>query len=81
MQKDRAINRRQFKCEKCHQPFSEEIKFVKERRSYTKRLSVKIVEEVLANDIHSVAKKGIVTTEEIERMLKDAAANLSKLRY
>jgi transposase len=72
------INRRQFKCEKCHQPFSEEMGFIKTRRTYTKRLAVKILEEVLENDIHSVAKKGIVTTEEIERMLKDAAANLLK---
>jgi transposase len=72
------INRRQFKCEKCHQPFSEEMEFVKARRTYTKRLAVKILEEVLENDIHSVAKKGVVTTEEIERMLKDAAANLLK---
>jgi transposase len=72
------INRRQFKCGKCHQPFSEEMEFVKARRTYTKRLAGKILEEVLENDIHSVAKKGIVTTEEIERMLKDAAANLLK---
>jgi transposase len=28
---------------------------------------------VLDNDIHSIASKGIVTTEEIERMLKDAS--------
>ena len=72
------INRRQFKCGKCHQPFSEEMEFVKARRTYTKRLAVKILEEVLENDIHSIAKKGVVTTEEIERMLKDAAANLLK---
>jgi transposase len=72
------INRRQFKCEKCHQPFSEEMGFIKARRTYTKRLAAKILEEVLENDIHSVAKKGVVTTEEIERMLKDAAANLLK---
>jgi transposase len=32
------VNRRQFKCEKCNKPFSEELKFVKERRGYTKRL-------------------------------------------
>ena len=74
------INRRQFKCEKCQKPFSEEMGFVKERRTYTKRLSIKIVEEVLADDISSVAKKGIVTTEEIERMLKDASANLLELK-
>ena len=74
------INRRQFKCEKCQKPFSEEMGFVKERRTYTKRLATKIVEEVLADDISSVARKGVVTTEEIERMLKDAAANLLELK-
>ena len=72
------INRRQFKCEKCQKPFSEEMGFVKERRTYPKRLAKKTIEEVLADDLSSVAKKGIVTTEEIERMLKDAAAKLLK---
>ena len=52
--------------------------FVKERRTYTKRLAKKTIEEVLADDLSSVAKKGIVITEEIERMLKDAAAKLLK---
>ena len=33
--------------------------------------------EILENDIHSIASKGIVTTEEIERMLKDASEELS----
>ena len=74
------INRRQFKCEKCQKPFSEEMGFVKERRRYTKRLATKIIEEVLADDLSGVARKGVVTTEEIERMLKDAAANLLKLK-
>ena len=56
---------------KCQKPFSEEMGFVKERRTYTKRLATKIVEEVLADDLISVARKGVVTTEEIERMLKE----------
>jgi transposase len=72
------INRRQFKCEKCHKPFSEDLDFLRKRRTYTKRLANQTIEEVLKNDIHSVAKKGVVTTEEIERMLKDAAAELLK---
>jgi transposase len=72
------INRRQFKCEKCHKPFSEDLDFIRKRRTYTKRLANQTIEEVLKNDIHSVAKKGVVTTEEIERMLKDAAAELLK---
>lgn len=74
------INRRQFKCEKCGKPFSEELELVRKRRSYTKRLARKIIQEVLENDIHSVAKKGVVTTEEIERMLKDAAKEYLKAK-
>lgn len=72
------INRRQFKCEKCLKPFSEELELVKKRRTYTKRLARAIIQEVLENDIHSVAKKGVVTTEEIERMLKDASKEYLK---
>jgi transposase len=72
------INRRQFKCQKCGKPFSEDLEFVKKRRTYTKRLTKQIIQEVLENDIHSVAKKGVVTTEEIERMLKDVAEELLK---
>jgi len=71
-------NRRQFKCKKCQKPFSEELSFIKKRRTYTKRLPLQIIKEVLADDIHSVAKKGVVTTEEIERMLKDAAKEFLK---
>jgi len=33
-------------------------------------LADRILKEVLEKDINSVAKKGLVTTEEIERMLK-----------
>ena len=66
------INRRQFKCEQCKKPFSEDLDFVKKKRTYTKRLAYKTIQEVLKNDIHSVAAKGIVTKDEIERMLKDA---------
>jgi len=70
------INRRQFKCEKCRKPFSEDLEFVRKKRTYTKRLAHQIIQEVLENDIHTIPSKGIVTTEEIERMLKDASAEL-----
>lgn len=33
------INRRQFKCEKCKKPFSEDLDFVKKKRTYTNRLA------------------------------------------
>ena len=53
------INRRQFKCGQCKKPFSEDLDFVKKKRTYTKRLARKTIQEVLENDIHSVAAKGI----------------------
>lgn len=74
------VNRRQFKCEICEKPFSEELDFVSKKRTYTKRLANQTIKDVLENDIHSVASKGIVTTEEIERMLKDASEVLTNLK-
>lgn len=74
------INRRQFKCKKCKKPFSEDLEFVGKRRTYTKRLADRILQEVLEKDINSVAKKGLVTTEEIERMLKDASSELAEFK-
>jgi len=71
------INRRQFKCKKCGKPFSEKLDFVNNRRTYTKRLANTTIKSVLSSDIHSVAKQGVVTTEEIERMLSDASKELS----
>lgn len=71
------INRRQFKCKKCGKPFSEKLDFINNRRTYTKRLADTIIKLVLSSDINSVAKQGVVTTEEIERMLSDASRELS----
>ena len=70
------INRRQFKCSKCRKPFSDRLDFVRKKRTYTQRLAHKTIQEVLDSDVHSVASKGIVTTDEIERMLKDASSEL-----
>jgi transposase len=70
------INRRQFKCDRCKKPFSEKFEFITSRRKYTKRLATKTIEEVLGDDIYSIAKKGTVTTKEIDRMLKDASVDL-----
>jgi transposase len=79
------INRRQFKCNTCNKPFSEEFDLsatmnARKKRTYTQRLADKIIQEVLDSDIHSVASKGIVTTEEIERMLKDASEHLVNIK-
>lgn len=67
------VNRRQFKCENCKKPFSEELNLVKKRRKYTSRLATEIIRQVLADDIKTVAENNDVSSEEIETMLKDKA--------
>ncbi|WP_371717170.1 hypothetical protein [Anabaena sp. UHCC 0204] len=57
------VNHRQFKCEQSKKPFSEDLDFVKKKISFTNRLAHKTIQEVLENDIHSVAAKGIVTKD------------------
>lgn len=74
------VNRRQFKCDSCEKPFSEDLDFLRKRRTYTKRLAHSIIQEVLENDIHNVAQKSHVTTEEIETMLKDMAQELLEFK-
>lgn len=67
------INRRQFRCTNCHSIFSEELNFVKKRRTYTVRLAEKVVKEVLESDILNTAKRNGMTTREIETLLKEKA--------
>ncbi len=66
------INRRQFRCRNCRKVFSEELSFVKKRRTYTKRLAAKVVKEVLETDIVNTAKRNGLTPAEIETLLKEA---------
>ncbi|MDF5710787.1 MAG: hypothetical protein PUP90_24725 [Nostoc sp. S4] len=40
----------------------------------------KIIQDVLENDIYSVVRKEVVTTEEIERILKDASSELPNIK-
>lgn len=40
------VNRRQLRCKKCQKVFSEELDFIKTRRTYTKRLAMKVIKEV-----------------------------------
>lgn len=70
------VNRRQFKCENCKKPFSEELKFVRKRRKYTSRLATEIIRQVLADDLKTVAENNDVSSEEIETMLADRAEEL-----
>lgn len=67
------VNRRQFRCRSCSQLFSEELNFIKKRRTYTKRLAKKVIEEVLETDIVNTAKRNRITPAEIETILKEVA--------
>lgn len=65
------INRRQFRCKNCRKVFSEELSFVKKRRTYTKRLAEKVVKEVLETDVVNAGKRNRITPAEIDTILKE----------
>ncbi len=65
------INRRQWKCQECKRPFSEELDCVKKRRGYTIRLANNILEQLKKSSIKGVSEINNVSEEEIERMLED----------
>lgn len=66
------VNRRQFWCKNCRQVFSEELAFVKKRRTHTQRFADEIVSQVLGSSIHRVAKRTGLSDEQIETMIEDA---------
>lgn len=70
------INRRQMRCLKCGQKFTEELEYVQKKRRYTERFTRQIVEEVLNSDIKNVSKRNRISEQEIETMLKDIGAEL-----
>ena len=72
------VNRRQLRCKKCQKIFSEKLSFVKSRRTYTKRLAMKVVKEVLETNVESAAKRNRITAAEIETLLKEQEADLVK---
>ena len=65
------VNRRQFKCTSCHKVFSEELSFVKKRRTYTLRLASKVIQEVLETNVESAARRNRMTPAEVETLLKE----------
>lgn len=71
-----SINRRQFRCINCAQVFSEELNFVKKKRTYTIRLANKVVKEVLESDILNTAKRNGMTPREIETLLQEKSEDL-----
>jgi len=72
------VNRRQFKCDNCQKPFSEELDFVASKRTYTKRLAENILEQLKSGDILNVSRRNDVTEEEIQRMLEDIAEEITE---
>lgn len=70
------INRRQFQCTNCGKIFSEELNFVKKKRTYTIRLAEKVVKEVLESDVVNTAKRNEMTAREIETLLKEKSEDL-----
>jgi transposase len=65
------VNRRQWKCQECQKPFSEELDWLRKRRSYTKRLAYNILEQLKKSNIKSISESHNVNEAEIERMLED----------
>lgn len=70
------VNRRQLKCSSCKKVFSEDLDFVKKRRSYTTRLGTKVLQEVLETNVESAARRNGLTPAEIETLLKEAEAKI-----
>ena len=70
------VNRRQWKCQECNRPFSEELEWLKKRRRYTSRLANHILKQLGKSNIKNVSEVNNVTEAEIERMLKDVENEL-----
>ena len=70
------VNRRQFKCEKCSKPFSEELDFVRKRQKHTLRYAQHITEQVVNSDLKSVAERNNLTESEVETMIKQMSQKI-----
>jgi transposase len=70
------INRRQFKCDNCLKPFSEELDFVNKRQKHTIRYAKFITEQVVNSDLHSVAKRNNLTESEVESMIEQMSQKI-----
>jgi transposase len=65
------VNRRQMRCADCNHKFSEDLKGIPKKRTYTQRFRQKILSEVVEGTISRTAKKYGVSEQEVETMLKD----------
>lgn len=74
------INRRQFKCDHCGKPFSEDLDFVKKRKKYTNRYAHWITQQVINSNLLSVALNNNLTESEVESMISQVAESLLPLQ-
>jgi transposase len=72
------VNRRQMRCADCNHKFSEDLKGIPKKRTYTQRFRQKILSEVVEGTISRTAKRYGVSEQEVETMLKDLETNCSK---
>ncbi len=70
------VNRRQFKCSHCQKPFTEHFDSIRKTRTYTERLSEKIITEVIESDLKNVAQRNGLSEKEVETILKEKFAEL-----
>jgi transposase len=75
------VNRRQLRCTKCRKVFSESIDCIKTKRTYTKRLGMKVIKEVLETNVESAALRNRMTASEVETLLKEQEADLLKEKH
>ncbi|MFB2973401.1 transposase family protein [Aerosakkonema sp. BLCC-F183] len=50
------VNRRRFKCENCHKPFSETLDFVENKKSFTYRYAQAVTEQVIHRDVSNITE-------------------------
>lgn len=68
------INRRQFKCGVCGNPFSETFDFMGSRRSYTDRYAASVVQQVIHSDTANVARQQGLSEDIVWSMLEYMSA-------
>lgn len=73
------VNRRQFKCNSCQKPFSEELDFLGKRMSYTHRLAEQVVRQVLHNDVSNVARNHGLSEDVVWSMVEFVSKKNSTL--
>jgi transposase len=74
------VNRRQFKCAVCGNPFSEDFDFMGARRSYSDRYAELVVQQVIHSDTANVARQQGLSEDIVWSMVEYVSAKKSALR-